>query len=110
MFKPETAYKFADIHLDFLTKSLYHPLFVAYAYNGGIGFTRRLLEKGELFKEGKYEPFMSMELVPYAESRKYGKKVLANYVTYARIYGIDTNLNSLFQNLTKPSLTDRFRQ
>ena len=109
MFEPRIAYYFADKHFDYLTKHLYHPLFIAYAYNGGIGFTRRLLERGDLFKKGRFEPFMSMELIPYAESRKYGKKVLANYVTYGRLYGLNTSFSALFQSLTKPSLTDRFR-
>jgi soluble lytic murein transglycosylase len=108
MFNPKTALKFANIHLDWLERSLYHPLFIAYAYNGGIGFTKRLLKSGT-FKEGKYEPFLSMELVYYDESRKYGKKVLANYITYMQILGEPVSVYKLFEDLTKPEKTDRFR-
>ena len=86
MFQPEIAYKFANIHLDYLTSWLYHPLLVAYAYNGGIGFTKRLLQQDHLFEAREYDPFLSMELVPYAVSREYGKKVLANYVVYKYIF------------------------
>ncbi len=108
MFEPKTALKFANIHLDWLEKSLYHPLFIAYAYNGGIGFTKRLLRSGT-FSKGIYEPFLSMELVYYDESRKYGKKVLANYVTYMRILGESISINELVGVLTEPKKTDRFR-
>ena len=109
MFDPKTALKFANIHLDWLERSLYHPLFIAYAYNGGIGFTKRLLQSGT-FEKGAYEPFLSMELVHYAESRKYGKKVLANYVTYMWILGEPVSIYELFEVLTNPKKTDRFRK
>jgi len=108
MFDPKTAIKFANLHLDWLERSLYHPLFIAYAYNGGIGFTKRLLQSGT-FKKGTYEPFLSMELVHYDESREYGKKVLANYVTYMQILGESVSIYKLFEDLTTPSKTDRFR-
>mgnify|MGYP003571728343 CR=1 FL=1 len=108
MFNPKTALKFANIHLDWLERSLYHPLFIAYAYNGGIGFTKRLIQSGT-FEKGAYEPFLSMELVHYDESRKYGKKVLANYVTYMWILGEPVSIYELFEVLTEPSKTDRFR-
>lgn len=74
--------RYADKHLDFLEYRLKHPLFVAYAYNGGIGFTRRMLQTGLFTKKGEYEPFLSMELINYDESKVYGKKVLANYYVY----------------------------
>jgi len=109
MFQPKIAYRFANIHLDYLESWLYHPLFVAYAYNGGIGFTRRMLTRGDLFNEGPYEPFLSMELVPYAESREYGKKVLTNYIIYSRQAGLNVSIWDLFQSLSEPAATDRFR-
>jgi len=108
MFNPIIALKFANIHLDWLEKSLYSPLFISYAYNGGIGFTKRLLKSGT-FKKGDYEPFLSMELVHYDESRKYGKKVLANYITYMQILGEPISTYSLFEDLTNPEKTDQFR-
>jgi len=77
----KTNLKYANHHLNFLNRRLNNPLFIAYAYNGGIGFTRKTLKKG-LFKKGKYEPWLSMEMISYDETKKYGKKVLANYLIY----------------------------
>jgi soluble lytic murein transglycosylase len=59
---------------------------VAYAYNGGIGFVTRKVKPSFKY-DGKFEPFLSMELVAYDESREYGKKVLANYVIYSHLFG-----------------------
>jgi len=108
MFDPKVALKFANVHLNWLERSLYHPLFIAYAYNGGIGFTKKLLQSNT-FRKGDYEPFLSMELVYYDESRKYGKKVLANYVTYMQILGESISIYNLFEKLTIPKETDKFR-
>ncbi|MBS9778760.1 MAG: lytic transglycosylase domain-containing protein [Campylobacteraceae bacterium] len=103
MFKPKISLEFASDHLEYLEKFLYHPLFVAYAYNGGIGFTRIMLQEKKLFQKGKYEPFLSLELVPYEESRDYGKKVLANYTIYSRIYDQNITLTNLLRSLTSNS-------
>ena len=108
MFDPRIAYLFGNIHLNFLEKSLYHPLFVAYAYNGGMGFTKKHLQGGA-FSKGLYEPFWSMETMNNEESREYGKKVLANYVVYRHLLGDDVSINSLFEILLSPASTDRFR-
>ena len=110
IFNPYVAVNYANQHLDYLNKWLYHPLFVAYAYNGGIGFTRRTLRKENLFRKGEYEPYLSMELIDYRESREYAKKVLANYVVYLNLLGIQTNLSSLLSSLEYPDQTDRFRK
>lgn len=108
MFDPRVAYLFGNIHLDFLEKSLYHPVFIAYAYNGGLGFTKKHLLEGT-FKKGPYEPYLSMETMINEESREYGKKVLANYVVYRELLGESVSIKSLFENLLKPQMTDRFR-
>lgn len=108
MFDPRIAYLFGNIHLNFLEKSLYHPLFVAYAYNGGMGFTKKHLQAGA-FSDGRYEPFLSMETMINEESREYGKKVLANYVVYRHLLGEDVSIKNLFEILLIPSVTDRFR-
>ncbi|MBR8465677.1 lytic transglycosylase domain-containing protein [Campylobacter sp. faydin G-140] len=110
MFKPEIAYKFANHHLNYLEKFLQHPLFVAYAYNGGIGFTKKMLLRDDMFRDGKFEPFLSMELVPLSESRLYGKKVLANYVIYRSLTRSNIKISQLFETLTIPALTDKFRK
>ena len=110
MFNPYLAINYANQHLDYLNKWLYHPLFIAYAYNGGIGFTKRTLKSSHLFKEGKYEPFLSMELIDYPETREYGKRVLANYVVYLNLLGIKTTLSPLLNSVKYPAQSDRFRK
>jgi len=109
MFNPKKNIDYALKHLKWMKKSLYHPLFIAYAYNGGMGFLRRYLEKGK-FTDAKYEPFLSMELMSNAESREYGKKVLANYVMYKKIMGEKISIVYLFDILKDPKMTDRFRE
>jgi soluble lytic murein transglycosylase len=108
MFIPKNNLNYAVKHLKWIQKSLYHPLFIAYAYNGGMGFTRRYLES-EKFTDAPYEPFLSMELMTNTESREYGKKVLANYVMYKKILGEEVSIVHLFDILTQPEKTDRFR-
>ncbi len=77
-------------HLKWLFSRLHNPLMVAYAYNGGIGFVKRKVIPKFKFR-GKFEPFLSMELIPYDESREYGKRVIANYIIYSHIFG-DKNI------------------
>lgn len=109
MFNPYKNISYAKNHIKWIQKSLYHPLFIAYAYNGGLGFTKRYL-KNDTFKKGRFEPFLSMELMDNIESREYGKKVLANYIIYKKILGEDVKITSLLETLTEPSRTDRFRK
>ena len=88
-------------HIKWLFSKLKDPLMVAYAYNGGVGFVNRKVKN--YFKyEGKYEPFLNMELIPYDESREYGKKVIVNFIIYSHIFG-DKNmsLHKLFKNSLK---------
>jgi len=108
MFKPEVNIRYALAHLEWMQKSLYHPLFIAYGYNGGVNFLRKHLKTGA-FSKGKYEPFLSMELMANSQSREYGKRVLANYVMYKKILGEDVSIIHLFQTLTNPKKTDRYR-
>jgi len=110
IFKPRKAIEYANYHLDYLEKYLYHPLFIAYAYNGGIGFTKRLIKKPKYFREGSFEPYLSMEKIPNVEAREYGKRVLTNYVIYLNKLGIPTRILTLINKLTDPLETDRFRK
>lgn len=110
MFSPHKAIEYADHHLDYLTKYLYHPLFVAYAYNGGIGFTKRLITNGHYFKPAPFEPYLSMEKMDNEEAREYGKRVLTNYVIYLNKLGISTRLLPFLKTVTNPKATDRFRK
>jgi len=110
IFKPRKAIEYADYHLDYLQKYLYHPLFIAYAYNGGIGFTKKLIKNPKYFREGAFEPYLSMERVPSVEAREYGKKVLANYVIYLNKLGVTTRMTFLIKTLATPGATDAFRK
>jgi len=96
MFDEKLSVDFAQTHIDYLYTHLRHPLFVAYAYNGGIGYTRRNVLP--LFK--KYEPLLAMELIGYDETREYGKKVLSNYYIYRRVLKKPVELRRLL-GLTK---------
>ncbi|MCZ6186269.1 lytic transglycosylase domain-containing protein [Campylobacter ureolyticus] len=111
MFNPKMAYDMANIHLDWLEKLVYSPVFVAYAYNGGIGFTKKMLTRGDLFNAGKFEPFLSMELVYYEESREYAKRVLSNYFIYSQILEPKKNISiiELLSDLLVPAKSDSFR-
>jgi len=99
MFDPGKNIEYAQSHLKYLLNSLDHPLFIAYAYNGGMGFFNRV-KRGGGFSGYKYDPFLSMELIPYDETRKYGKKVLANYIIYKDLLGEPISVVSLFDRLT----------
>jgi soluble lytic murein transglycosylase len=109
MFNPEFSIAYSIEHMKHIESTLYNPVLMAYAYNGGIGFTKRLLMSGEYFNAGEHEPFMSMELVGNAESREYGKRVLANYVIYKKILGESVSIAAIFDSLTQPFLSDYFR-
>jgi soluble lytic murein transglycosylase len=110
MFDPYKAIEYADYHLDYLSKYLHHPLFIAYAYNAGIGFTKRHIKNRRNFRNGSYEPYMSMEKMKNNEAREYGKKVLANYVIYLNKLGVKTRIFPLLKVLATPSKTDKFRK
>lgn len=109
MFNPQYSIAYSIEHMKHIESTLYNPVLMAYAYNGGIGFTKRLLLSGAYFNPGEYEPFMSMELVGNAESREYGKRVLANYVIYKNILGEKVSITAIFDSLTQPFLSDYFR-
>lgn len=111
MFNPVTALIYANDHMNYLTKWLQHPLYIAYAYNAGIGFTRRMLKKKTLFTHNKYyEPYLSIERLPNAQAKRYGKHVLANYVIYMNRLGVPLRMIDLLSTLHLPSKTDKFRK
>jgi soluble lytic murein transglycosylase len=109
MFDPEKNIAYAKKHITWMKKSLYHPVLMAYAYNGGMGFTKRYITQENCFTNGKYEPFISMEMMANSESREYGKKVLSNYVIYKKILGEKVSILELFDTLLQPAQCDRFR-
>ena len=108
MFDPKVSIRFANTHLNYLEKWLYNPLFVAYAYNAGIGYTRRMIRK-DIFKKGEYEPYLSLELVDNPQANEYAKKVLANYVIYKMLLKSPVKITDILNELHQPHLTDRFR-
>jgi len=111
LFDPKVALVYANQHLNYLYKWLQHPLFVAYAYNAGIGYTKRMLKRGRLFSDnGRYEPWLSLELLTNEQAREYGKKVLSNYVIYMNLLGKSTRMKDQLSNLHLPHETDRFRK
>ncbi len=110
MFDPHKAIIYANHHLNYLTEYLYNPLFIAYAYNGGIGFTKRLIQRDDYFRKGAYEPYLSMEKMTNEEAREYGKKVLTNYVIYLNKLGVSARISPFLQSLIDPSRTDNFRR
>jgi soluble lytic murein transglycosylase len=111
LFDPVTALKYANTHMDYLTSWLHHPLFVAYAYNAGIGFTKRLIRRKELFEnQSRYDPWISIERVDNYQANEYGKRVLANYVIYLNKLGHPIRLTELLSVIHRPEITDRFRK
>jgi len=94
MFTPEKNIEYSLRHLKWIRKSLSHPLYMAYAYNGGLGFLKKHLRAGA-FRDGEYEPFLSMELMANSQSREYAKRVVANYVMYKQILGEEISIVNL---------------
>ncbi len=111
MFNPKTSLIYANAHMNYLTKWLQHPLYIAYAYNAGIGFTRKVLRKKGFFHSNKgYEPYLSIERLPNAQANKYGKHVLVNYVIYMNKLGVPLRMTDLLGTLHIPAKTDKFRR
>jgi soluble lytic murein transglycosylase len=96
-FKPERQAPYAIKHIRWLRNKLDNPLFIAYAYNGGLGFTKRTIEANKLFIKGEFEPFLSMERMPLEEPREYGKSVLTNYLIYRRAFGAPISAEAVFE-------------
>jgi len=101
-FIPKKNIEYANFHLNSLIKQFdSNPLFIAYAYNGGAGYARNQFKKG-LFKEkNQFEPFLSMEMISYKETREYGKQVLANFYIYNNYLNSENQilLSNIFQKL-----------
>jgi soluble lytic murein transglycosylase len=105
-FIPDINIRYGSYHLDTLAKQFdNNPLFIAYAYNGGAGYTKTQLKKGLFSKKSRFEPFLSMELISFAETRDYGKKVLANYYIYNNYLNSESpiKLSTTFRNLVSPN-------
>jgi soluble lytic murein transglycosylase len=92
-----------------LAKNNQEVIFVAMSFNAGEGFFKRVTGDG-LFafddeRTNKYEPFWSIENIPYDETRHYAKKVATNFVVYKKILGESANLSQILKNLASPHQT-----
>ena len=111
MFDPRTAIRYANTHMNYLTKWLHHPLYISYAYNAGIGYTRRMLRKKHMFRSSKgYEPYYSLETLDNAQARRYGKHVMANYVIYMNKLGVNIRITDLIKTLHISSKKEKFKK
>ncbi|MGX3011249.1 lytic transglycosylase domain-containing protein [Helicobacter sp. 23-1044] len=98
MFNPQIALKFGDYYLAHLKKEFAHPLFVSYAYNGGPTFIRNFLKDAKNFSaKNAFEPWISMEFIPFEESRFYACSVMANYIIYREIDGENVDMDAFFR-------------
>lgn len=98
MFDPKISLQFGAYYLEHLKKEFKHPLFVSYAYNGGPTFIRNFLKNPKVFsKKNKFDPWLSMEFIPYEESRFYGINVMANYIIYNEINGNILNVEEFLK-------------
>lgn len=102
-FKYNISIEYSNLIVNDLEKKLIHPLFISYGYNGGIGYTIRMLKNG-LFSNQKYDPWLSMEFVSLDETRDYGKRVLGNYVVYSKLLGLDISAINLIEEIKNPFL------
>ncbi|MDR2638481.1 MAG: transglycosylase SLT domain-containing protein, partial [Helicobacteraceae bacterium] len=96
-FDPYRQAPYAIKHLRWLRGKLKSPLYIAYAYNGGLGFTTRTIEGYKLFQKGEFEPFLSMERMPLEEPREYGKSALTNYIIYRALLGEPVVIDSVLE-------------
>ncbi|RAX58649.1 hypothetical protein CCZ01_02385 [Helicobacter monodelphidis] len=101
MFDPAINIKYAEFLLRDLEQEFKEPLFIAYAYNGGSGFARRILKQPIFSKKNPLDPWWSMEFVPYEESRNYGQKVMTNYIIYQRLLGKNITTQEALQRLLR---------
>jgi soluble lytic murein transglycosylase len=110
LFDPKYNVPLAIKHFQKLrAKNNNEVIFVAMSFNAGEGFFKRVTDEG-LFafddeKTNKYEPFWSIENIPYDETRHYVKKVATNFVVYKKILGEKASLSQILKNLESPHQT-----
>jgi len=111
LFDPKINVPLAIKHFKKLRAKYKDIVFIAMSFNAGEGFFKRVTDEG-LFafddeKTNSYEPFWSIENIPYDETRHYAKKVSTNYVAYKKILGGEASLVQILQNLKSPRQTER---
>jgi len=103
LLEPKKNISYAATHFKWLEEKVKHPTLIAISYNAGYGFFRKIQKDGLfVFKDDAtidYEPFWSIENIPYDETRNYAKKVSLNYAIYSEKFGEKITLNQLLENL-----------
>ncbi|MCK9419332.1 MAG: tetratricopeptide repeat protein [Nitrospirae bacterium] len=89
LFDSDTAINIGTWYVSHLMKQFRNnPLLVAAAYNAGPEAVQGWIAKNG--SHGEWDLFV--EMIPYAETRRYVKKVLRNYAEYKRIYAKTTGV------------------
>jgi len=105
LFEPSKNISYAATHFKWLESKVKHPTLIAVSYNAGYGFFKRVEKDGLFaFRDDTllpYEPFWSIENIPYDETRQYAKKVSLNYAVYSQKFGNKITLTELLENLVK---------
>ena len=73
-------------YLRYLTEQLGSPMPALLAYNGGLGRTRRWLAADKQREGGGLPQDLFLETIEYAETREYGRRVLAAAAVYGYLY------------------------
>jgi soluble lytic murein transglycosylase len=79
--EPEVNIHLGAVYLRYLLDRTESPLSALLAYNGGIGRIRRWRAA-----EGQLPEDLFLETIEYAETREYGRKVLAAAAAYGYLY------------------------
>lgn len=103
LFEPSKNISYGATHFRWLESKVTHPTLIAVSFNAGYGFFRRIEKDGLFtFKDKellRYEPFWSIENIPYDETRDYAKKVSLNYAVYSTKFNESVTLTRLLEKL-----------
>jgi soluble lytic murein transglycosylase len=83
---PEINIHIGAIYLDYLMERMEDTLLTLLAYNGGMNRVRRWRAADNLVTPGGLPTDLFLETVEYAETREYGRKVLAAAAIYRELY------------------------
>jgi soluble lytic murein transglycosylase len=82
---PEKNIHIGSYYLKYLTGQMGNPMLALLAYNGGLGRVRRWLA-ADRQRDGGLPPDLFLETIDYAETREYGRRVLAAAAVYGYLY------------------------
>lgn len=96
--KAQVNLRLGIAHLNRLYKELkQHPLLIIASYNAGKKAVKRWMPKHDKAIPAE----IWIEMVPYRETRKYLKHVVANYIIYQARLGLKPSLKDLFKPVRK---------